>query len=161
MAVQEDLTAAVFETPLGTLVATATPIGLRAAAFELELLADARQEPGPALDALGRWLSAYFAKAWDALEPLPIDAPVAPLDVAVREKLLAIKPGRSTTYGELARQVGKPNAARAVGAAVGRNPLLLVVPCHRVLASNGSLAGFSGGATRKAWLLRHEGVLLL
>jgi methylated-DNA-[protein]-cysteine S-methyltransferase len=78
---------------------------------------------------------------------------------AVWQALLRIPPGRTTSYGALGREIGRPAAVRAVGAAVGRNPLSLVVPCHRVLGGDGSLTGYAGGLERKAALLRLEGAL--
>jgi methylated-DNA-[protein]-cysteine S-methyltransferase len=69
--------------------------------------------------------------------------------------------GRLSTYGQLARELGVPAAARAIGAAVGRNPICVVVPCHRVIGSNGSLTGYAAGLPRKESLLRLEGALLL
>ena len=67
------------------------------------------------------------------------------------------KPGKTITYGELARAVGAPNASRAVGAANGQNPISIVIPCHRVIGSTGALTGYGGGMPRKEWLLAHEG----
>ena len=69
--------------------------------------------------------------------------------------------GKVTTYGAIAAALGRRDAARAVGAAVGANPVSLVVPCHRVVGASGSLTGYGGGLDRKEWLLRHEGALLL
>jgi methylated-DNA-[protein]-cysteine S-methyltransferase len=67
--------------------------------------------------------------------------------------------GRTTTYGRVARRIRHPSAARAVGLANGRNPIPIIVPCHRVIGADGSLTGYGGGLDRKAWLLQHEGVL--
>lgn len=75
---------------------------------------------------------------------------------AVWEHLRAIPFGETQTYGDLANALGKPTAARAVGAATGRNPLSIVVPCHRLVGASGSLTGYAGGVERKAWLLDHE-----
>lgn len=74
--------------------------------------------------------------------------------------LTAIPPGKTMTYGSLARQLGLPNAARAVGLANGSNPVGMVVPCHRVIGADGALTGYGGGLHRKKWLLLHEGVQL-
>ena len=71
-------------------------------------------------------------------------------------ELLAIEPGRTCSYGDIARRLGNPTAGRAVGAAVGRNPLSVIVPCHRVLGSDGALTGYAGGLERKTALLRLE-----
>ena len=70
-----------------------------------------------------------------------------------------IPEGTTRTYQEIADAIGKPSAVRAVGSAIGRNPIPVVIPCHRVIGSNGSLTGFSGGLDKKTWLLRHEGIL--
>ena len=77
----------------------------------------------------------------------------------VWQQLRHIAAGSTSTYGAIARALGNPNAMRAVGAAVGRNPISIIVPCHRVLGSNGSLTGFAGGLDRKQALLRLEGLL--
>ena len=71
--------------------------------------------------------------------------------------LQAIPFGQMMSYGELARQLGKPDASRAVGAANGRNPISIIVPCHRVVGTTGKLTGFAGGMEAKSWLLEHEG----
>jgi len=75
---------------------------------------------------------------------------------AVWQALLAIKFGETRTYGEIARQIGRPSASRAVGAANGRNPISIIAPCHRVVGSNGGLTGFAGGLAAKRYLLDHE-----
>lgn len=79
---------------------------------------------------------------------------------AVWRELLKVRFGRTSTYGKLAAAVGKANAARAVGAAVGANPISIIVPCHRIIGRDGSLTGFGGGLDRKTALLKLEGVLL-
>lgn len=76
--------------------------------------------------------------------------------IDVWEALTKIKSGTTTTYGDLARQLGREKANRAVGAAVGKNPISILIPCHRVLGANQDLTGFAGGLNRKAWLLNHE-----
>ena len=73
------------------------------------------------------------------------------------EELRRIPPGRTMSYGALARAIGRPAAVRAVGAANGRNPIAIVVPCHRVIGTDGGLTGYGGELWRKEWLLRHEG----
>lgn len=164
-----------FASPLGTVVALASPVGLHTVTFDLDTLAEADQDsPSPVLDAFARWLASYLARRFDALPPVPLHLPTGSRAPAARrgphepsstpdilEAVRSIRPGYTTTYGDLARRLGRPQAARAVGAAVSRNPLLLVVPCHRVLGAKGSLTGYAGGVERKAWLLKHEGVLLV
>ena len=79
--------------------------------------------------------------------------------VAVRIRRRNTGPGRTVSYGELARRIQRPRSVRAVGAANGSNPLSLIVPCHRAIGSNGALTGYAGGLERKRWLLEHEGAL--
>jgi O-6-methylguanine DNA methyltransferase len=102
------------------------------------------------------WLARYFDAEFPPHDELPLDLRGTPFEQRVWKALLAIPPGRTTTYGDLARRLGGPSVARAVGGAVGRNPIGIIVPCHRVVGSTGSLTGFGGGLDRKAWLLRHE-----
>ena len=91
---------------------------------------------------------------------LPVDLRGSPFSQRVWMALINIPYGRTVSYGMLARTLGAPKAARAVGAACGANPVPIIAPCHRVLGSDGSLHGFGGGLPVKAWLLRQEGVLL-
>jgi methylated-DNA-[protein]-cysteine S-methyltransferase len=83
-----------------------------------------------------------------------------PFQRRVWSALREIPVGRTVSYGALAQQLGQPSAARAVGLANGRNPIGIVVPCHRVIGSNAALTGYAGGLARKRWLLEHEGVRL-
>lgn len=76
---------------------------------------------------------------------------------AVWQALRAIPAGETLTYGELARELGRPGASRAVGAATGRNPISIIVPCHRLVGASGAMTGYAGGVERKRWLLDHEG----
>jgi methylated-DNA-[protein]-cysteine S-methyltransferase len=106
----------------------------------------------PAREQLGQ----YFAG-----ERLEFDLPLglagaSPFFQSVWETLLQIPFGTTTTYGELARRLGRPSAARAVGLANGRNPISIIVPCHRVIGSAGQLTGYAGGLERKRYLLGHE-----
>jgi len=89
-----------------------------------------------------------------------LDPAGTPFQLSAWAVLRSIPYGSTMTYGEQARCLGDPNKARAVGAANGRNPLSIVVPCHRVVGSNGSLTGFAGGIDAKAWLLDHERLVL-
>jgi methylated-DNA-[protein]-cysteine S-methyltransferase len=90
---------------------------------------------------------------------LPLDPPGTPFQRAAWEILRTIPFGHTMTYGEQSRRLGSANKARAVGAANGRNPLPIIVPCHRVIGADGSLTGFAAGVERKAWLLRHEAAI--
>jgi methylated-DNA-[protein]-cysteine S-methyltransferase len=114
-------------------------------------------EPHPAAPALAR----YFAGELDALEAIELDAGGSGLDGDVWAALREIPAGRVVSYGELARRIGRtgPRAAREVGAANARNPIAIVVPCHRVVGKDGSLKGYVWGLPRKRWLLAHERAL--
>lgn len=110
----------------------------------------------PVLDAAARQLDAYFQGRRDGFD-LPLDlSQGTPFQRAVWTALLAIPAGATTSYGALAAGLGRPRAVRAVGAAVGRNPLGIVVPCHRVLGAHGNLTGYAGGLDRKQALLQLE-----
>lgn len=116
----------------------------------------------PAPPALADAFAAYFAGELTALETLPTGRFGSSFEQAVWSELRRIPAGETRSYGDIARALGGaasgagPNA-RAVGTANGRNPLAIVVPCHRVIGSDGSLTGYAAGLTRKRWLLVHEG----
>lgn len=90
---------------------------------------------------------------------LPLDLRGSEFQLAVWAEVGRIPYGSTVTYGEIAHMIGRPRASRAVGAANGANPIPIVIPCHRVIGSDGSLTGYGGGLARKRWLLAHEGVL--
>lgn len=100
-------------------------------------------------------LSAYFAGRLTEFD-LPLQLRGTPFQQRVWEALQTIPYGTVLSYGELANKIGQPNASRAVGLANGRNPVSIVVPCHRVIGANGKLTGYGGGIERKQWLLNHE-----
>lgn len=99
---------------------------------------------------------AYFDGAIGALDAVPIDGGGSAFQRRVWDGLRGIPPGTTRSYGALAVALGQPTAARAVGLANGRNPISLIVPCHRVVGANGALTGYAGGIDRKRWLLAHE-----
>jgi methylated-DNA-[protein]-cysteine S-methyltransferase len=105
---------------------------------------------------LAQALEKYFAGQPVSFEDLPLDLQGSPFHLQVWRELRKVPPGETVSYQELARRLGKPKAARAVGQACGANPIPLIVPCHRVIAANGKLGGFSSGLDRKRWLLQHE-----
>ena len=105
---------------------------------------------------LAQALEKYFAGQPVSFEDLPLDLQGSPFHLQVWRELRKVPPGKTVSYQELARRLGKPKAARAVGQACGANPIPLIVPCHRVIAANGKLGGFSSGLERKRWLLEHE-----
>jgi len=91
---------------------------------------------------------------------VPVDPAGTDFQRRVWDAVLAIPFGETTSYGKIAAALGAPQQARAVGAAVGANPIPIIIPCHRVIGADGSLTGYGGGLRMKIWLLRHEGVLL-
>ena len=159
---------AVIDSPIGPLTALATARGVAGLWFD-----DQAHHPGaldapvnprnPSLVAMQRWLDVYWsAKSGQdpSLCEVPLDLHGTPFQRAVWKALLTIPFGRTRSYGDVAAQVGGGAVPRATGAAVGRNPVSILVPCHRVIGANGSLTGYAGGLPRKEALLRHEGVLL-
>jgi O-6-methylguanine DNA methyltransferase len=98
---------------------------------------------------------AYFAGERSTFD-IEMNLLGTPFQQRVWSQLCQIPYGETISYGELARRIGNPNASRAVGLANGRNPIAIVVPCHRVIGANGSLTGYGGGLERKTWLLEHE-----
>jgi len=115
-----------------------------------------KKSPGCAKE-LCQQLGAYFAGDLTTFTGVSIGRGTA-FQRAVWGELLTIAYGQTTTYGAIAQNIGNPNAVRAVGGAVGRNPLSIVVPCHRVIGADNTLTGYAGGLERKVILLRHEGV---
>ncbi len=153
--------------PLGPMIVAATPRGLAGLWFEgqrhlpaPELMAAWPQQPEhPVLRKAAQQLGDYFAGRRVTFD-LPLDLQGGtPFQQSVWQALLAIPCGKTTSYGKLGQHVGKPTAVRAVGAAVGRNPVSVVVPCHRVLGADGALTGYAGGLDRKTALLQLEGAL--
>jgi methylated-DNA-[protein]-cysteine S-methyltransferase len=105
-------------------------------------------------------VKAYFAGDLAALDGLEVATAGTAFQRAVWAALRRIPVGKTVSYGEIAAQIGKPKAVRAVGLANGSNPVGVVVPCHRVIGADGSLTGYGGGLPRKRWLLEHEGARL-
>lgn len=154
--------------PVGDLLLTATERGLSRVYFERHRHMDridpawvprdrAADVSGSVLDRAAAQLGEYFAGARRAFE-LPLDPRGTEFQRRVWALLAAIPWGTIISYGELARRYGDVLATRAVAGANARNPVSIIVPCHRVIGADGSLTGFGGGIERKRWLLRHEGV---
>jgi methylated-DNA-[protein]-cysteine S-methyltransferase len=110
------------------------------------------RNPNGLTNAIGR----YFAGEVKAIDPLPVETSGTPFQREVWHALREIPCGTTVSYAKLAASIGRPNAVRAVGLANGSNPVGVVVPCHRVIGSDGSLTGYGGGIERKSWLLEHE-----
>jgi methylated-DNA-[protein]-cysteine S-methyltransferase len=106
-------------------------------------------------------IRAYFAGELAAVDGLPTDGGGTAFDRQVWAELRRIPCGSTVSYGSIARKLGDVGLSRAVGTANGKNPIAVVVPCHRVIGADGSMTGYGGGITRKEWLLRHEGALLV
>jgi methylated-DNA-[protein]-cysteine S-methyltransferase len=125
---------------------------LRAQYGETEFHLEPASNPNGLTDALHR----YFAGELHAVDSLPVQTAGTPFQREVWRALRTIPCGTTISYGKLAEQIGRPAAVRAVGLANGSNPISIVVPCHRVIGSDGKLTGYGGGLDRKRWLLDHE-----
>ncbi len=149
------------DTHVGRLKLVASAKGLAAILWQDDNPARVRlghlaEQPGhPVLAEAGRQLADYFAGRRKAFD-LPLDMKGTPFQQDVWAALRTIPFGQTRSYGEIARQIGRPKAVRAVGAANGRNPVSIVTPCHRVIGSGGALTGFAGGLAVKERLLALE-----
>lgn len=154
-----------FASPVGTLTLVASDLGLVAVLWEDDDPARVRLEPyqdrhdHPILDRAAAQLSEYFAGRRRSFD-LPLDVRGTAFQRRVWTALLAIPFGETRSYAQIAQGIDSPGAARAVGAANGRNPLSIIAPCHRVIGTKGALTGFAGGLDAKAYLLRLEGMEL-
>jgi methylated-DNA-[protein]-cysteine S-methyltransferase len=158
-------------TPLGDMRALSSPDGLCALEFigpgkRLARL-DARlgrhfppheivDGESAVIDRTRAWLRAYFDGIAGEIDGFPLDLHGAPFERRVWQALVRIPIGETRSYGAVAASIGSAGAARAVGAANGANPVAIIVPCHRVIGSSGSLTGYGGGLPRKTWLIDHE-----
>lgn len=150
-------------TPVGELTLVASADGLRAVLWPQEREGRVRlgeaADGGPAAEQVlataRRELEEYFAGTRTEFD-VPLDPIGTEFQLRAWQVLRTIPYGRTITYGEQATHLGGPERSRAVGAANGRNPISIIVPCHRVVGSTGKLTGFAGGLGAKAWLLRHE-----
>ena len=152
----------VIPSPIGPLALTSGGAGLSAVYIEAQGRSPVRtllwQEDRSLFEDASRQLAEYFAgrrRVFDV--PLEVTRGTAQ-QRDVWRALLSIPYGETVSYGEVARRVGRPSAARAVAAAIGKNPWSIIVPCHRVVGATGKLTGYGGGLARKRWLLEHEGL---
>jgi methylated-DNA-[protein]-cysteine S-methyltransferase len=146
---------AALETPVGTI-----EIGVEDGALVSLEFVESSLAPPDEPSGIAENLRAYFEGDLDVLDRVPVRfVRGTPFQREVWDALRTIPLGETISYAELARRVGRPGAYRAVGSANGQNPVGVVVPCHRVIAADGTLGGYGGGLDRKRWLLAHEGAL--
>lgn len=153
------------DTPIGRLTVVASERGVRAVLWpkedpsrvRVDAPASVPEPPGVGriLDSALVQLTEYFAGARTEFD-VELDPIGTPFQLAAWQALRTIPYGCTVSYGEQARRIGDQRKARAIGAANGRNPISIIVPCHRVIGADGSLTGFAGGIQVKAWLLDHE-----
>lgn len=155
------LTQTRMESPVGELTLLVSDVGLRAILWpndregRVPIPESVSAATHPILDATIDQLQRYFTDS-QALFDLPLDLVGTEFQTQVWQALVDIEVGTTETYGHLADRLNRPNGARAIGSAVGANPVSIVLPCHRVVGANGALTGFAGGLDAKRWLLGHE-----
>ena len=159
-----------FKTPVGPMIALASGKGLCALEFDrperMALLTKRlarwhgphkiKEANHPIFALTKHWLDDYFKGRFGNRKTPPWDIRGTAFEKRVWGELKKIKPGHVLSYVLIAKKLGKPRAARAVGGASARNPVALIIPCHRLVGSNGSLTGYGGGTDKKRWLLEHE-----
>lgn len=150
-----------YASPLGPILLAADETGLTGLWFEAQKYfpsfsgVEYQEKETPVLTETVRWLDVYFSGKDPGFLP-PLHPQGSPFRQTVWDILLTIPRGQTMTYGEIARRLGV-RSAQAVGGAVGHNPISILIPCHRVVGSDGSLTGYAGGLARKEWLLHLEG----
>lgn len=150
-----------FKTPFSDLYIYADDSAIKALFFcpwKAQVATHAIQKNTPLIEQCFQQVDEYFAG-----ERTQFNLPLAPEGTEFQQKvwqqLAKISFGETCSYGELAVKIGNKNASRAVGAANGKNPISIIIPCHRVIGANGSLTGYAGGLATKEWLLKHEGII--
>lgn len=146
-----------YPSPVGTLTLVGEGDTLTGLWLEKDRPAELPPEGyAPVFDRAVKWLDGYFHG-----QPLEIDFDLCPAGTpfqkTVWEILLTVPFGQTRTYGSVAKELGQKMSSQAVGGAVGRNPISIIIPCHRIVGGGGKLTGYAGGLEAKAWLLRHEG----
>lgn len=142
------------DTPLGLMRISASEQGVTEALF-IQPSEQATAKPSPITEQAAAQLNAYFAGNLQQFD-LPLAATGTEFQQQVWQQLTTIPFASTCSYAAIAQQIERPKAMRAVGAANGRNPISIIVPCHRVIGASGKLTGYAGGLDRKAWLLKHE-----
>ncbi len=143
-----------YESPIGLIEVSGTSEAVRSVDF-VERRRETFSSNALVENAVGE-IREYFERNRRKFDA-PLDPQGTPFQKAVWRRLLEVPYGRTASYGEIARAVGNPKAVRAVGGANGRNPIAIIVPCHRIIGSDGSMTGYGSGIWRKEWLLEHEG----
>lgn len=144
------------DSPIGPLLLTSDGASLtRLYMSPFSLNPQWSQEPCPVLEETARQLRAFFQGELKEFT-VPLGGQGTEFQQTVWKELTRIPYGTTISYGELAKRIGQPSASRAVGLANGKNPISIIVPCHRVIGANGTLTGYGGGLDRKKWLLEHE-----
>ena len=149
------MNAVAMKSPIGTLTLVENEGALVGLYMENDTPPPAKQQSSPLLKEAQRQLREYFAGERSTFD-LPLRLEGTAFQRAVWGALVKIPFGKTCSYADIARRVGRPKAVRAVGAANGANPIAVVIPCHRVIGADGSLTGYGGGLPRKKWLLAHE-----
>ena len=143
--------------PIGQLIMTSDGHSLTGLGFQLPEAQWEQRDDLPIFHSVRSWLDGWFSG-----NPGPVDFPLCPVGTAFQQRVWGllgqIPYGETVTYGFLAGQLGAKMSAQAVGQAVGKNPIALIIPCHRVVGAKGQLTGYAWGLERKKWLLRHEEV---
>jgi methylated-DNA-[protein]-cysteine S-methyltransferase len=142
----------ILDSPLGKIRAEWNSLGITSLLFDekAEFITNNRDPLG-----IREKISDYFEKGKNDLK-LPLAPPCTPFQFSVWNEMMKIDAGETVCYEQIARKLGDVKLARAVGMAIGKNPILLAIPCHRVIGKDGALTGYSGGIWRKKWLLQHE-----
>ncbi|MDM3870904.1 methylated-DNA--[protein]-cysteine S-methyltransferase [Porticoccus sp. W117] len=144
---------AIIESPIGNIRISADQEGLTELRFRDQPLTG--KPKSDVLAVTVKQLQEYFAGKRQVFD-LPLNPQGTDFQRQVWRQLLSVEFGDTTSYGDIAKTIGKPTASRAVGAANGQNPISIIVPCHRIIGSSGKLTGYAGGLERKQWLLNHE-----
>ncbi len=153
-----DLYFGYYESPIGTVEIGGTDSAITRLYFVESYRADVVS--APLIDEAIDQMAAYFIDGQTTFD-LPLELRGTDFQKQVWNQLLTVPYGRTVGYQSIADALGNPTAVRAVGAANGQNPISIIVPCHRIIGSDGRLIGYGGGLWRKEWLLRHEGALLI
>ena len=144
-----------YPSPIGSLLLISDGLSLTGLTFAEPEMNWTASRDSAIFDRVRRWLDAYFAG-----NPIPVDFPLSPAGTAFQRRVWAllaeIPYGETVSYGQLAKRLGKTMSAQAAGQAAGKNPIAIIIPCHRVVWAKGQLTGYAWGMERKKWLLGHE-----